>query len=171
VARVQEPYCNQPHCEDESFSLDMCRRHYSKHLKGRGPKSCEHCSVPMNNLGRNQGQRKYCSTCSPVGDSEANQLLWKYQLSRPEYDAMYEDQLGLCAMPGCDREAKEVDHWHGCTEGHKNHRACSKCVRALLCRNCNNRLEPVEDEMFREAALAYLDQFENPGSGGGGMWS
>jgi hypothetical protein len=176
MSRVQTTHCAEDECSLPSYSKDLCRSHYSKllyKLKAK-TKICAHCSESMTNLGINQQQRKYCIVCSPPGDDEANQFLWKYQISRPEYDAMYFQQQGICAMPGCEATAKEVDHWHGCPEDHGNHRACKKCVRALLCRGCNNRLEPVEDRLFREAAMSYLDAYcpsENPGNGGGGMWS
>lgn len=168
MSRKQSKECSVPGCSIKPRSRDMCSAHYLRFLKDAdlSGKTCDHCGVNLDLVGRGHTSRKYCEDCSPSGDGAANALLGHYDLSRPEYNAMYFEQDGQCAMAGCSTEAKEVDHWHGCTEDHRGKRACLRCVRALLCHNCNNRLEPVEDELFVQACREYLADFNGASFGG-----
>lgn len=66
-----------------------------------------------------------------------NALEWKYGLTRAAFDAMLIEQGHRCAVcrsadPGrwwC------VDHDHSCCSGRG--KTCGKCVRGILCENCN----------------------------------
>lgn len=69
--------------------------------------------------------------------------LWSLYRLRPEdWEALYVAQDKKCAT--CGRKTKKlcVDHDHSCCPGPKS---CGKCVRGLLCRQCNsNRLPLIE---------------------------
>ncbi len=78
--------------------------------------------------------------------------LWRYGLTPEEYDALVEEQNGVCAIcgnpPGEVKFATRlaVDHCH---KTGKN--------RGLLCRPCNLALGHFEDDVNRmESAIVYL---------------
>lgn len=75
-----------------------------------------------------------------------------------EYDALLEKQGNACA--GCRRPADEVvmhtDHDHACCPGQTS---CGKCVRGLLCSDCNRALGYVRDNPDTLSRLAaYLSK-------------
>lgn len=91
------------------------------------------------------------------------QLRYKYGLSLACYESILSAQGGGCAICGvteCSSGNRfAVDHDHGCCPGGK---ACGKCVRGLLCRDCNLTLGHASDSPERlEAAAAYLRGYAN----------
>lgn len=88
--------------------------------------------------------------------------LMKYSLTLEQYDQMALDQKNLCAIclrPETKGKGKvlplAVDHDHSCCiEG-----SCGKCVRGLLCDNCNTGIARFKDspETLRRAA-EYLER-------------
>jgi hypothetical protein len=96
-----------------------------------------------------------------AADSEAvfRGNLWSNYRLRPDgYQEKLSGQGGVCAIcgtadPGGDRRF-HVDHDHSCCPGSKS---CGKCVRGLLCRNCNFALGFFGDDPdVLVAALSYL---------------
>jgi hypothetical protein len=82
--------------------------------------------------------------------------LVKFGITPQQYDAMLAAQGGTCAIcPGSGTgKALAVDHDHACCPGRKS---CGKCVRGLLCENCNNGLGRFRDSPeLLAAAVAYL---------------
>lgn len=88
------------------------------------------------------GRDSLCSRCH-------NEYLKEYRNARPpredpvyrrhgmtkeQFDAMYEDQRGLCANPSCNNPATVIDHDHSCCA---KKRSCGKCIMGLLCSPCN----------------------------------
>ena len=66
--------------------------------------------------------------------------LWAHYRITPErYDAILASQNGCCAICGGHDGYKRlaVDHDHNCCPGRNS---CGKCVRGLLCENCNHGL-------------------------------
>lgn len=89
-------------------------------------------------------------------DIRKNRVLIKtYNISLEEYNAMVEAQEGLCAVCGrSDDRSLCVDHDHSCCPGKKS---CGKCIRGLLCNDCNRALGLLGDSSDRVAsALGYL---------------
>jgi hypothetical protein len=73
-------------------------------------------------------------------------------ISWEEYDRRLRAQNGVCAI--CRRRDKRrlaVDHDHGCCPTSET---CGRCVRGLLCFDCNAKLPIVE--RYWEEALGYL---------------
>jgi hypothetical protein len=94
------------------------------------------------------GKQPYCKRCG---------VLSLYGLSAIEYEIMLEEQGGVCKIcRGVNKGGKElsVDHDHSCCPGY---RTCGKCIRGLLCHNCNAALGHLRDDpnlMLR--AIDYL---------------
>lgn len=73
-----------------------------------------------------------------------------YDLTREQWDAKLIEQSGLCAACGKQMSGSKdaaVDHDHVTNQ-----------VRSLLCHRCNIGMPYVEDAIFRERALAYLER-------------
>lgn len=90
----------------------------------------------------------------------AYQLRRRYGISLEDYDRMFAEQNGLCAIclqppardvsPMGDKRAKlVVDHNHQTGQ-----------VRGLLCFDCNVKLSAIEDEQFMLLGRAYLRRTE-----------
>ena len=80
---------------------------------------------------------------TPEGRAAARweKLKYRYGLTREDYERILASQGGACAI--CERRSRKgenfsVDHDHSCCPG--DVRTCGKCVRGLLCTNCNRRL-------------------------------
>ena len=93
---------------------------------------------------------------------ERRTTLRKYGLTLEQYDAMLKEQGGVCAI--CRRpETKSrhgkvfplsVDHDRSCCPGLGS---CGKCVRGLLCSDCNLALGKLQDDPGRALAIvSYL---------------
>jgi hypothetical protein len=79
----------------------------------------------------------------------------RYKLTHEQYEKMLEDQGGVCAIckkpPG--KKALCVDHDHACCS---TERTCGKCVRGLLCNNCNHGVGFLEKTEWLGKASRYL---------------
>lgn len=85
-------------------------------------------------------------------------------LTVEEYDQLWANQLGLCAIC-CKAETRihktgtahqlSVDHDHACCPGKKS---CGKCVRGLLCDSCNQG-HFHEDPILLRAAAEYFESW------------
>jgi hypothetical protein len=106
---------------------------------------------------RNQAHMKEKYLADPVA-ARYQRIKNTFSLSREEYDAIYESQDGKCKL--CTNEFHNnkdlhIDHDHSCCPGRKS---CGKCVRGLLCSNCNTGIGLFKDnrELLLKAA-SYLD--------------
>lgn len=90
---------------------------------------------------------------------KASKLKHSYGLTLEQYYGMWEAQNNKCAI--CKKDLIEgklgahVDHDHTCCSGKTS---CGKCIRGILCFDCNNGIERFKDNpaLCREAAL-YLE--------------
>jgi hypothetical protein len=88
-----------------------------------------------------------------------SQLKRKYGITVEQFDAQLTVQRGRCAIcrtdtPGTRWGTFTVDHDHACCSGD---RSCGKCLRGLLCGNCNTLLGMAGDDASRLlAAASYL---------------
>lgn len=121
--------------------------------------------------GRQKGQvDSYCKPCKywrdqaragtnrPSQDPERKRRYneeigrWKrlerdYNVTKAQFEAMLEEQEYRCAT--CPRSIEDLtqarmDHDHACCPGKKS---CGKCVRGILCHNCNVVLGLVADSI------------------------
>lgn len=79
----------------------------------------------------------------------------KYGIEPEQYDAILAAQGGGCAICSTDSPGGSggwhTDHDHACCPGQKS---CGKCIRGLLCVNCNLALGQLKDDpaLLRKAA-------------------
>lgn len=79
----------------------------------------------------------------------------RYNLSWERYEEILQKQGGKCAI--CRRDPSptkrlSVDHDHGCCS--EVRKSCGKCVRGLLCNQCNWAVGAFEDSIDRMYAAA-----------------
>lgn len=87
---------------------------------------------------------------------------WRYGLTVEALVAMYRQQNGVCAICGVDRPLV-VDHDHRCCppgrwgDNPSGRVSCGRCVRSLICFDCNTILGRVNDrDEVLEQAVVYL---------------
>lgn len=92
------------------------------------------------------GLQNRCKRCQKY-----DRILRVYNLTVEQYDNMQMKQDYSCAICHIPSESLRVDHDHSCCPGEQS---CGKCVRALLCHNCNCTLGYGKDnpELLRKAA-------------------
>lgn len=91
--------------------------------------------------------------------------LKKYGITLDEYDKLFEKQSGLCSickLPETNNKKLSVDHDHNCCSD--NAKSCGKCIRGLLCNNCNNMLGRAKDNIqILSNAILYLKEYGGKG--------
>lgn len=101
--------------------------------------------------------QSYCNPCRLAAARERN-LRNVYGITPAQYDALLEMQGGACAICGgqpYEGRSFAVDHDHRCCPGQKS---CGKCLRGLLCQECNMALGKVRDsKQLLLNAIRYLD--------------
>jgi hypothetical protein len=114
-------------------------------------RECKYCGLGMAGTERNQ----MCNECAPPGVDYHRwaKILFRFKLTHSMWWAMYFEQDGQCAISSCSNEATHVDHDHMCCFGRDT---CGRCVRALLCMDCNTKLSAIEDTVFLNSANEYL---------------
>jgi hypothetical protein len=86
----------------------------------------------------------------------------RYSVSIDWYEQQLESQSGRCYLCGSEPGEKSltVDHDHSCCSSET--RACGKCVRKLLCQNCNHGLGNARDDTnLLRKWIDYLEEHRN----------
>lgn len=100
-------------------------------------------------------KRRECKNCS-----KGIKLIYRYGISMEDYEKLLFEQDGVCAI--CQRSPEEVgvlavDHDHRCCP---TERTCGKCIRSLLCTDCNISIGRFNDDVVRlERAAEYLRSY------------
>jgi hypothetical protein len=114
----------------------------------RGEKKCQGCErwLPewfyAAHKHRRDGLSRLCIECK-AADSRWAHIRRKYGLTRSQFEQLVADQDGKC--PICLDQLTDspcVDHDHTCCGRDK---ACSRCVRGLLCSMCNSGIGYLRD--------------------------
>jgi hypothetical protein len=87
----------------------------------------------------------------------------KFGLEREDYERMLAEQGGICpcgASPENERYSTlSVDHDRRCCPENKS---CGRCLRGLLCNDCNVSLGRLKDDPNRlDILAAYLRRYES----------
>lgn len=115
---------------------------------------CRSCK----NTNQLETQRRYRET-HPEKYTPEHMRKWHlnhaYGISPEQFDEMLAAQGGRCAA--CPATTQfHIDHDHACCPGT---RSCGKCIRGILCRNCNVALGLVDDDAERlERLMNYLKE-------------
>lgn len=124
-------------------------------------KTCIRCgeTKPIDLFAKNGkysgGRRNYCKKChskyvteyikqNPAKRSKYNpdRKFKKHKLTQEQYLSLYNLYSGKCHS--CkDRDATNIDHDHKCCPGLYS---CGKCVRGVLCSQCNTALGLLQDD-------------------------
>lgn len=146
------------HTNEKHYCKGLCRKCYGKfyykqclnigdYNKNRYAKHTETFKIRANDYYKKAGHRKQ---------------LKKYGLTEEQEQLILSCQGHKCAICGASSPGKKKRHWsvdhkHGCCI---NERACPKCVRGLLCGNCNSALGLFKDNIDTlKAAIGYLERF------------
>lgn len=84
-------------------------------------------------------------------------LKYNYNMTPEDYDKLLSSQNGVCAI--CQKICKSgkglaIDHNHSCCPSGKS---CGKCIRGLLCSNCNRALGMFQESIdILNRAIRYL---------------
>ena len=144
---VTEKICSVCLCKKPATPDFFCRQKTGKD----GLRAiCKECQISYT--------RKYESSRKPQRKLRDNlrHARWRYNVDKV---ALLESQQFRCANSGCsnfiDRFSGNIDHDHRCCSSDKS---CGKCVRGILCVNCNLALGQVGDSVKKLRGLAdYLE--------------
>jgi Recombination endonuclease VII len=107
---------------------------------------CKVCGKEYNKV---SGKQKYCSLECIENNAADRHYRKLYGISLVEYNAIKENQLGVCALCGKEAPSLHVDHCHE-----------SGNIRGLLCLVCNTRLGTMQaimdDQSWYSSALQYI---------------
>lgn len=110
------------------------------------------------------GRHAQCKECRKVFSTKHKERLAekdreyrlknKFGLTVPEYDNLFETQLGCCAICGVHQDSLSrrlaVDHCHD-----------SGKVRGLLCSNCNTGIGNLRDSIeLLQKGVIYLERYQ-----------
>jgi len=119
----------------------------------RKAKECRRCKDTFSPASPSQ---LYCSdTCAADGKTNAY-LKRVYGITLEDYEDMYAEQEGLCAICGGEGFLMKDCHSIKLVVDHCHH---TGAVRGLLCHNCNRALGLLKDsETSLRAAINYLKE-------------
>jgi hypothetical protein len=147
----------KPFCKACTRNIDLKRNEHKlvmpKKMQGTNI-HCRYCEeyLPKSSFWSNN---TYCKKCTVLLGHINN--LKNYGLTRDDYVDMEKSQNGVCKICGESekhRNRLSVDHDHSCCSGIKS---CGKCIRGLLCSNCNRVLGQVKDsKVLLQKMIDYL---------------
>lgn len=150
-------------CRDcrSSYHKNKYPRKMKKMYKDENSQQCRKCEEikPLSEYKKVKGKpHTYCKDCANKLGFERNML--SYGFTVDTYLDMLDAQDGACyickAEPSGVKRRLCVDHDHSCCSGSKT---CGKCVRKLLCHQCNVALGAAKDNIeILEKMISYLKE-------------
>lgn len=138
--------------------------------QARAPRYVRRCECGSTDVAR--VGKPVCAGCRKDSRSsesnrvrERRRLLRLYNITQSDWDAMVERQGNRCAIcptdrPGGRGESWHIDHDHACCPGKGS---CGRCVRGLLCGDCNVAIGRMRDDpVLLRAAASYLERPRQP---------
>ena len=127
-------------------------------------KKCLECDCELQGEERVMSRKMFCSrACKSryrtTSGARVDTHLWtNFRIRESDYEKMLVSQNFSCAICGAHQSTQNkafaVDHDHSCCDGKKS---CGKCIRGLLCFECNIGLGKFKDDKeLLIRALAYL---------------
>jgi hypothetical protein len=170
--------CEKSYRQSRDPSYSTSGRGKGYWLAKDGYKRCCKCKANKltdefyRNKSNPDGFHHYCKSCSKEAIAKSNKkhpeskkrrirknyLKRKYGLTPYQYELRFIQQEGKCAI--CEQEMNPayVDHDRTCCPGNES---CGKCVRALLCSNCNKGMGYFQGDInLLVAATNYLKYFK-----------
>lgn len=164
--------CSFRGCERPLYARDLCHTHYAQDRSGRalkpisarrstgsvlqrdeqGRKQCLRCGLhlPESSFQRDPSHAdllsSYCRACR-----SAHARAWRYGVTPERIEQLIADQGGECVT--CRASLADgfcVDHDHSCCAAVKT---CGKCIRGLLCPECNKLIGKFEADRARLARI------------------
>ncbi len=167
--------CKGPDCTRESVCQGLCGGHYQQLRKGielrplrriiastyrsdDGLRPCRSCHrwldvsdfYPIGSAA--DGLSSTCKRCD-----RNYRLIRHFGITIDRYEEMLSAQGGRCAICKGEPTAASlaVDHDHSCCP--QKGRSCGKCVRGLLCEDCNRGIGMMKDSVsILQSAIEYL---------------
>lgn len=156
--RAGFPYCSVPDCGRSRKARGLCKPHW-EHVKKYG----ELREIRTYNVQGKVCGIKGCDGPVLAKDRCVKHLQASYNLKRfgitfQDFVDLLERQGGVCAICGgvnANGYALSVDHDHECCAGDHS---CGRCIRGLLCGNCNFGVAHFRDDPARlRAAAGYVE--------------
>lgn len=113
---------------------------------------CKKCNLERVRVYQKNNPKKYVYT--------RDRLYKRHGINKEIFDNILTKQKNKCAICVNDFDLEKeknivIDHDHSCCEGQYS---CGKCVRGLLCQNCNHGLGKFKDNKeFLKNAIKYLE--------------
>lgn len=137
-----------------------------------GAKNCPQCKLSLSvdcfgkDVNTPTGLKVWCRGCIQTKSVEyrsrqyvKDKSIWssmkyRYAMGREDYEHMFAEQNGCCAIcgepetclnsDGVTIKRLSIDHDHKCCSGERA--SCGKCIRGLLCANCNRGIGYLKDD-------------------------
>lgn len=145
--------CSYPGCKRPCKTNNLCATHYLQYFKTGELHPINQvfpCALPGCN--RTYTRRSFSMFCK-----EHVSLAKQYGLSIEQMVTLWGDDPH-CEVCGARGKALHIDHDHSCCPG-GNGAKCGKCVRGLLCLQCNHMLGNARDDVaILASAMNYLER-------------
>lgn len=157
-------------CRDSSnhFAPTICVECMRREVERRGMMVCRRCqeAKPLSGFHKDTrrvtGYTDECRDCRRV-IARAAHILRTYGITQDQYDALYAEQEGRCAICGCDDEMMTIPNGSRNRQARRfshlyvDHDHRTGKVRGLLCQDCNLGLGAFKDNgIILRTAAAYL---------------
>lgn len=139
-----------PKCRTAASNGRMAQRRQADRRQLIESKLCSLCGAPLQYVPKAKVSTHACAPCR-----RRIETLKKHGISQERYMQMASEQGGKCRIcrEVVDIRKFQVDHDHECCSGSWS---CGKCVRCLLCVNCNRGLGHFRDDPWRLHRAAQL---------------
>lgn len=169
MTKCEVAECSSP--RSTARTTDWCEGHWYQNYRYGSPtpeRTCTDCGATFKYINSDINGKSKCAQCNwarkQLPDSMRPTLM-DHGITARRYLEIYESQGGCCKLCSYKpiREGKytrfalEIDHDHSCCEGRK--RKCGKCIRGLLCQDCNimvGRYEKCKGQLVIPVFDAYI---------------